>query len=125
MRIFFKVQLSSVISTVADLSITFALSEIVKVWCILSGIIGTVSGGVINFIINRNIVFNISERKILNQASNYLLVWTGYLGLSAIIFYMQTEFFRINYMLSKVSTAVVLGVSYNYLLQKYFVFRVK
>jgi putative flippase GtrA len=125
MRTLFKSQVSSLLSTVVDFLITFALTELFKIWYLLSGIIGTVSGGIINFLINRHLVFGSSGQKGLHQASKYILVWIGYLKLSALGYYILSDCFKINYLISKVITSVLLGLTYNFLLQKYFVFGVK
>jgi putative flippase GtrA len=122
MRTLIKSQVSAFLSTVADFFITFVLTEYFKIWYLLSGIIGTVCGGIINFLINRHLVFCSSDQKALHQALRYLLVWLGYLGLSAVSYYILSDLLKINYMLSKVIVAVILGLTYNFLLQKYFVF---
>ena len=93
MRTLIKSQASSILSTAADFLITILLTELFKVWYLLSGIIGTVCGGAINFILNRHFVFYSHEEKVLQQASKYILVWIGYLGLSALVFYFLTDFF--------------------------------
>lgn len=125
MGTFFKLQISSLASTIADWLITLALTELFNFWYLFSGIIGTTSGGIIHFLINRNWVFLETETKTLHQVFKYVLAWIGYLGLSVLGLYFLTDLLKINYMASKIMIAILLGVTYNILMQKHFVFRKK
>jgi len=125
MRTLIKSQISSFLSTVVDFLITFSLTEIFKTWYLLSGVISTVCGGIINFLINRTMVFESLNEKILHQAFKYILVWLGYLCLSVLVFYILTDLCKINYLISKITTSIFLGLTYNFLLQKHFVFGAK
>jgi len=125
MGAFFKLQISSLAATIADWLITLALTELFHFWYLFSGIIGTTSGGIIHFLINRNWVFLETETKIFHQVFKYVLAWIGYLGLSVLWLYLLTDLFKINYIVSKIMIAILLGVTYNILMQKHFVFRKK
>jgi putative flippase GtrA len=46
----------------------------------------------------------------------------GNIILSAAGIYIFTEFMHIHYIISKLLSSIVLGLSYNYFMQKYFVF---
>ncbi len=125
MRTFFKLQLSSLVSTAADWLITLVLTEVFNFWYLFSGITGTLCGGIINFLINRNWVFSDNQTKTLHQLSKYVLAWVGYFGLSVLGLYILTDLLKINYMVSKITIAILLGFIYNFLMQKHFVFRKK
>lgn len=125
MRMFIKSQLSSFLATVVDFSITYVFTELFNSWYLLSGILGTICGGVFNFLFNRHFVFSSFNEKALHQAAKYIIVWLGYLGLSTLMLFFLTDFFKINYLISKITTAVLLGFTYNFLLQKHFVFSAK
>lgn len=122
MYTFLKLHASSLIATAFDWLITLALTELFNCWYLLSGIAGTICGGGINFIVNRNWVFSAKGTKALEQAYRYVLAWTGYLLLSALGLHLLTGFLKINYMASKVILSVILGITYNFLMQKHFVF---
>jgi len=125
MGTFFKLQISSFASTIADWLITIALTELFDFWYLFSGITGTISGGAIHFLINRNWVFSETETKTLHQVFKYVLAWIVYLGLSVSGLFLLTDLLKINYIASKIMIAILLGVTYNFLMQKYFVFRKK
>ncbi|MNT57688.1 GtrA-like protein [compost metagenome] len=87
--------------------------------------IGTISGGAVNFYINRNWVFNASSAEMRKQIIRYMLVWLGNLLLVTLFVYLLTRFFSLNYLFSKIAVSVVMGLSYNYYMQKQFIFPVK
>ena len=53
----------------------------------------------------------------------YFLVWTGNLALNASGMYLVTHYAKLNYILSKILIGLLVGVLYNYFLQKRFVFK--
>ncbi len=57
------------------------------------------------------------------QVMKFVLVYAGDILLSAAGVYFLTHFLGLHYILSKLLTSVTLGLSYNYLLQKQFVFQ--
>jgi len=120
---FLKAQANSLISSVVDFLVTVMLVELFSVWYLTASVIGTVSGGITNFCIGRNWVFGASEGKPLPQAVKYLMVWVGNLLLNAGGVFLLTQYGQVNYVLSKVLTALVVGFTYNFFLQKKFVFR--
>ena len=123
MLVYIKSQISSLIASIFDFAITLGLKELNIIGTLFAGITGTICGGIINFITNRNIVFSSTNENIKNQIYKYFLVWIGYLCFSSILFYFLTYYCKLNYVLSKLITALSLGLTYSYLLQKHFVFK--
>ena len=122
MNKFIKAQVSSLAATVVDFSITIFLKEICGLWYLTGTITGTVLGGVTNFILNRRWVFCVTFLPPWRQAIRYSLVWGGSILLNICVVFLLTSFGHMNYLLSKIITATIIGISFNYLLQKYFVF---
>ncbi|RDC55847.1 GtrA family protein [Pedobacter chinensis] len=122
---FFKAQASSLAASATDFFITALTVSVFGWWYLTGSIIGTVSGGIINFYINRNWVFNAGLKKVYPQMIRYVLVWVGNLLLVTIFVYLLTHFFNYNYLLSKIAVSIVMGLSYNYYMQKQFIFPVK
>jgi putative flippase GtrA len=139
MHPFLKAQASSLAASVADFSTTIVLVEVFKCWYLAASVTGTIVGGITNFLVNRNWVFDgrgtqhynadedlLSGKEKSNtisiQAVRYLLVWTGNLVLNAAGVYLLTHYVGVSYMISKVFVSVLVGFTYNYLLQKRFVF---
>jgi putative flippase GtrA len=123
MLTFLKAQTSSLIASAADFLITVLLVELTGTRVILASVEGTISGGIINFIINRSWVFSEGGNKKRIQIFRYAIVWTGNLALNASGMYLVTHYTALNYIISKIFISLLVGVLYNYFLQKRFVFK--
>jgi putative flippase GtrA len=85
---------------------------------------GAFCGGLINFIIVRKWVFSEGQKGAHIQAGRYLLVWAGSILLNSRGMYLVTTYFpAINFLVARVLVSVLVGVTYNYALQKRFVFK--
>jgi putative flippase GtrA len=107
----------------ASFLITILLVELTGAGPVPASVEGNISGGIINFIINRTWVFGDGEKKVHIQVLRYILVWWGNLALSALGMYLFTHYTNINYVVAKIFVSMVLGIFYNYFLQKRFVFK--
>ena len=123
MATFIKAQAASLTATGVDFAMTIVLKELLGVGYLLSSILGTISGGIANFMINRHWVFMANGRRIHHQAVKYILVWIGNLLLVSGGVFVLTRYVGFNYIVSKVTTSLMVGVFYNYVLQKKFVFK--
>ena len=123
MLTFLKAQTSSLIASAADFLVTVLLVELTSTRIILASVEGTISGGIINFIVNRSWVFGEGEKKTQVQIFRYALVWAGNLVLNASGMYLVTHYTSLNYIISKIVISILVGVFYNYFLQKRFVFK--
>lgn len=95
----------------------------VGVWYVYAQIVGAVFGAIINFLLGRYWAFQSKEDKISNQAFRYALVSTGSLILNTAGLYLLTECSPLAPAPSKVIIGILVAVTYNYLMQKKFVFR--
>jgi len=123
MFIFIKAQAVSLTASLIDFLTTILIVELLHFWYVAGTIIGTIFGGIAYFLLGRSWVFASREKKMLPQMTRYLLVWIGYLILNAGFVVLITHYGGANYVLSKVSVSILLGISYNYWLQKKFVFK--
>jgi len=121
-KTFFKAQAALILGSIADFLITIILVEIFKCWYIIANLIGNICGNLSQFIISRNWAFKAGDGKISSQFFRFILVWLGNLLLSAAGVFFFTRYIHLNYIISKTITSVLLGLTYNYLLQKEFVF---
>ena len=120
---FIKAQAVSLTASFIDFLITVLVVELLHCWYVWGAIAGTVAGGVAYFSLGRVWVFAAAEKKMLPQMFRYLLVWVGYLLLNASCVFLITRYGGANYIVSKVCVSIILGISYNYGLQKKFVFK--
>ena len=91
-----------------------------------ANIIGVVSGGLTNFLLNSRFVFAKTGRRTRSLALRYFLVWSGSMllnggGTNAITYLLGARYF----VLVKCCVAVCVALCFNYPLQRAFVFRKK
>lgn len=120
---FVKSQAASLIATAADFGVTILLVQVVGVWFGLGSVLGNVVGASAHFIISRHWVFAATHVPQGHQLWRYGVVWLGYIVLSFALLVGVTRLIEINYVVAKMGVAIVLSVSYNYVLQKRFVFK--
>ena len=119
---YLKAQASSLVASATDFGVTIIAANLFGWWYLAASITGTVTGGAVNFYVNRKWVFE-SESKAINwQILKYILVWSGNLIIVTAGVFMLTHYFNLNYVLAKVLSSVITGLSYNYIMQKQFIF---
>ncbi|WP_316798257.1 GtrA family protein [Pedobacter frigidisoli] len=119
---YIKAQGSSLTASAVDFSITVVARNFLGLWYVLASVLGTVSGGVVNFYVNRKWVFESQTLNMKRQIARYILVWVGNLVIVTAGVYLLTHFFNLNYVLSKIIISVITGLSYNYIMQRQFIF---
>lgn len=122
MRTFFKAQLSSLLATAVDFLTMVCLVELFGLHYSLAVVAGAVAGALSNFLVNRYWSFKVSDMPVKQQSLKYVVVWTGSVLLNVTGVYILTHFARLSYMLSKIIVAVLVGLGFNYVLQKKYVF---
>lgn len=121
---FLKAQASSLTASAVDFGTTVIFKEVFKKWYLLASIIGTTAGGITNFTLGRHWVFNAAEKKNkYYQMAKYILVWFGNLLLNTGGVFLVTHYGGVNYIISKIFISLLVGFTYNYILQKKFVFK--
>ncbi|HEU4552663.1 MAG TPA: GtrA family protein [Chitinophaga sp.] len=120
---FIKAQASSLVATCFDFLTTIVLVNVFGWWYLAGSVTGTIAGGVLNFMLGRLWTFNAADARIEWQFIKYALVWAGSLLLNAAGVFVITHYIGASYIISKIITSVAVGIGYNYVLQKKFVFR--
>ncbi|MEZ0483138.1 GtrA family protein [Fibrella aquatica] len=122
MRTFAKVQTTSLAASVVDFLTTVVIVQWWHYWFIVASVLGAVSGGLVSFGVSKKWVFADNKQPIGPQFGRFVLVWLGNAGLNAGGLFVATQFMDVQYLVAKTTVAVLVGVSYNYVLQKDFVF---
>jgi putative flippase GtrA len=122
MNVFLKANVASLIASLIDFLITFLLAKLLHVEELAAIVIGTVCGGVVNFMIGRIWVFKSVNAAVKTQAGRYLLVWIGNLILNWFGNYLLVKKAGVYFMLAKLVISILVAVGWNYPLQKRFVF---
>jgi len=120
---FIRAQVSAILATATDFTIMIVLKEVVGLWYLLAVIFGTLSGGLVGFLLGRNWAFVSTDAKPADQAKKYLLVMAGSFLLNVGGVYLLVELGHIEYIASKIIVSVIVGIGFNFLLQRYFVFK--
>lgn len=122
--LFSKAQLSALVATAVDFSVSVVLAELFGIWYVWSSAIGAISGGIVNCMVNFRWVFdNTDELRKRYMALRYFIVWIGSIVLNTIGTYILTEWSGQYFVLMKVVVAVCVGVAWNYQLQRRFVYK--
>ncbi|MDB5126559.1 GtrA family protein [Mucilaginibacter sp.] len=123
MATFVRAQASSFIASLFDFLTTIVCKEFFYLWYVKASLIGTIVGGVTNFALGRVWVFKKRKGKTIPlQAVKYMLVWGGNVVLNTGGVFLVTHYVGLDYKISKVLVSFSVGVTYNYFLQKKFVF---
>jgi hypothetical protein len=123
MKTFWKVNIAAILASLADFLFTFLLKYIGHLDAVLASILGTIFGGVINFLIGRVWVFKTSQTNFSEQGKKYFLIWLGNLLLNASGVYLLIKIMGVQYLIAKMITAITVAIGYNYPLQKGYVFK--
>lgn len=123
MTTFLKANVASLIASLCDYLVTIIFTQFLKIDPVQSSIMGTVIGGIVNFLIGRHWVFKSSTAPLFHQGKKYFLVWIGNLLLNALGVYLLIRIAGVYYIVSKVVTSITVAVAYNYPIQKRYVFK--
>lgn len=120
--LFFKFQAAAIIATLVDFTVTIVLTEIVGINYLISTSTGSIIGGIVNFLLGRKWVFKADYLPAGRQLFRYLITWAISILLNITCVIILTEFVKFNYIISKIITAVLIGITFNFSMQKRFVF---
>jgi putative flippase GtrA len=123
MHTFSKAQLASLFATAVDFGATAWAGGWLQGGYVAATMLGTVCGGVVHFWLGRNWVFGARAGKTGPQAARYLVIWVGNLLLNGAGVFTATHFLAVNPLVAKAIVAVLVGCSYNYLVQSHFVYK--
>ncbi|SFC25580.1 GtrA family protein [Spirosoma endophyticum] len=122
MRTFFKVQATSLLASGIDFLTTVLCVQLWHYWYLSASVTGAVVGGLVSFIVSKKWTFAESRQPVASQFSRFVLVWLGNAGANATGLFVTTHFLGVQYLVAKTVVGILVGISYNYFLQKDFVF---
>jgi putative flippase GtrA len=119
--VYVKAQIAAILGSMADYLTVIFLVEVLKCWYLPANLCGNLVGGTIQFFLGRKWAFR-SSGNVYSQMFKFILIFSGNIVLSAAGIYILTSLFHINYLISKTAISILLGLTYNYYMQKRFVF---
>ena len=121
--IFIKAQASAFIGGIIDYLVMIACTELLLVHFSISIVFGGIIGAVINFSINRHWTYQSNESKVGSQLLKFILIVAGSIFLKSSGTYLMTSFLLVDYRITRIITDIFVSFGFNFVLQKYWVFR--
>lgn len=122
--IFGKTQVAAFLGGIADYIIMIILTEVIGLFYTYGVIIGGIIGGMVNFSVNKFWTFkSIQSSFIISQILKFSLMTIGSIVLKTIGTYLFTETIGIDYKFSRLITDTIVCFCFNYLIQRYWVFK--
>lgn len=128
-RQFVKAQVSAFVASITDYAVT-ALACMLGGSVALAAFLGTVCGGVLNCAMNYRWAFAGTSQRKRDITSRYFLVWCGSVALNTwgtvlVVDVLQGCFADsvVTVMVARVSVSIAVAVLWNFMLQKYYVFK--
>ena len=120
---FFRAQITAMLATAVDFIVMISLKELLGFWYLFAVIIGTLVGGLVGFLLGRNWAFISKAAKLIKQVRKYFFVMVGsfLLNVGGVVFLVESM--HIQYIIAKVIVAIIVGIGFNFVLQRYFVFK--
>lgn len=115
-------QVASLTATLVDFSTLIFLVEIGHVWYVAATATGAFVGAVVNFILGRRWSFTADDDAMGGQAARYTLVSAVSLLLNSLGVYLLTDYLGVHYAISRIITAFLVGILFNFPLHRRFVF---
>lgn len=120
---FLKANAASLIASTVDYFISILLFKFFNIDVVLASMMGTISGGITNFLIGKHWVFSAGGGNTVRQALKYIIVWCGNLILNTSGMYICVKLANMEYVVSKLLVSLIVAFGYNYPLQKKYVFK--
>lgn len=123
--IFAKAQLSAFIGGIIDYIVMIACTELLGIHFTISIGIGGIIGAIVNFSINRYWTYQAKSTPAGRQILKFILVVAGSILLKSSGTYLVTTFLHIDYKISRIIIEIFVSLGFNFVLQKYWVFKKK
>lgn len=124
--VFAKAQVSAFLGGVLDYLIMIACTELLHIHYTISIAIGGIIGAIVNFSINRYWTFNANQANkspVGFQLAKFIFVVAGSIALKSSGTYLFTNWLRLDYKISRIMVDIIVSLGFNYVLQKYWVFK--
>ncbi len=124
LKSFFRYNISAGTATVCDFLMLIFCTETLHIYYVISGFFGALTGATVAFFLGRNWTFFNKDGAISAQSMKFLLVFGGSILLNTGGLYLFTDVLEVgHYTFAKMIVAVLVGGTFNFPMQRYFVFR--
>jgi putative flippase GtrA len=119
----FRSNFAAVSATGFDFLITVFLAQTMGLWYVVANVGGALTGGFVSFMLCRSWVFNRQEARWEGQAVRYVVASLLSMLLNTLAVWYLTENWGFVFVTSKVIAAIIIGMTFNFFMFRYFVFR--
>jgi putative flippase GtrA len=116
-------QLSSFLATTLDYAVMIVMVSLLRLGPVLGTAIGSASGALTNFALNRHFTFKVTHHRARGQLLRYVLVSAGSLVLNAAGVHLVAVELGVQYILGRLIVGTAVGFVWNFPMHRYFVFR--
>lgn len=124
-RTFSKAESSALIATCVDYAVLFLCDKFLEFDFYLATFIGSMSGGIVNCMLNYRFVFYSSGLKKLVVARRYLIIWAGNIVLNFFGTLLFKGGLHMKAYYARIVASVLVAIGWNYGMQRLFVFKQK
>ncbi|SMD15486.1 GtrA family protein [Pedobacter nyackensis] len=124
--VFAKAQVSAFTGGMLDYVVMILCTELLHIHYTISIAIGGIIGAILNFSLNRYWTFNgnkASELAVGTQLLKFAFVVAGSIALKSSGTYLFTTWLKLDYKITRIMVDIIVSLGFNYVLQKYWVFR--
>ncbi|MDR1338815.1 MAG: GtrA family protein, partial [Prevotellaceae bacterium] len=127
LKIFVKAQFSAFVCGMCDYLIMILITEFFGIHYTVSIVIACTLGAIMNFSVNKIWTFHSKTSSykfsLPQQLWRFIFVVVSSIGLKTLGTHILTEYAHIDYKISRLITDAIVSILYNYMLQRYWVFR--
>lgn len=120
---FLKAQLSAFVGGLFDFGIYTLCYKIFGISAPFSNVVSGSLGAVVNFAINRYWSFESADKSIGSQLWKFVLVVIGSITLKSSGIYVLVDLLNLNFLISKLIVEIIVSLGFNFILQKFWVFK--
>ena len=122
-KIFLRAQTSAFVGGLVDYLVMIVATEFLLIHYTISIAIGGFVGAIVNFSINRHWTYNEHKSSTTVQFFKFLFVVAGSILLKSLGTYLITTGLNIDYKISRIMVDLIVSLGFNFVLQKYWVFK--
>ncbi len=120
---FLRAQVSAFMGGIVDFGIYSFCYSVLGVPAYFSNVFSGALGAIVNFTINRYWSFARTGHSIGSQLWKFIIVVMGSILLKSSGIYFLVDVFQYHYLLSKLAVELVVSLGFNFILQKFWVFK--
>ena len=122
-KTFFRSQVVSLIATAVDFSFSILLHHLLSLYYVTATSLGSLAGAMTSFTLGRNWVFLNRHGHIRKQVLRFFVInlFSIFANTTGVFFFKES--FEIPFILSRIIVSILIGVFFNFFMNRYFVFR--